>query len=82
MKINRIQKALVLMTISVGVFAAGCELVVDFDRTKIPVELSDAAIPDVSVPETNNTPSDSGTVDSGSADSGSADTGAADANDQ
>jgi hypothetical protein len=52
MKISKIQKGLVLLTITAGVFAVGCELIVDFDRTKIPVEISEASIPDVNIPET------------------------------
>ncbi len=46
MKISKIQKGLVLLTITAGVFAAGCELIVDFDRTKIQPEVSEASVPD------------------------------------
>ena len=52
MKITKIHKGLVLVTIVAGMFAVGCELIVDFDRTKIPVETSEASVPDVNVPET------------------------------
>jgi hypothetical protein len=52
MKISKIQKGLVLLTVAAGMFAVGCELIVDFDRTKIPVEVSEASIPDANVPDT------------------------------
>lgn len=42
MKVSKIRKA-VLLVIASGAFALGCELIVDFDRTKIPVEGSDSA---------------------------------------
>lgn len=45
-KTARLQKTLVLVSIVSGAFAAGCELIVDFDRTKIPVEAVDAALID------------------------------------
>jgi len=48
MKISKIQKGLVLLTITAGVFGAGCELIVDFDRTKIQPE--DAAGGDGAAP--------------------------------
>lgn len=53
MKISKIQKGLALLTITAGVFAVGCELIVDFDRTKIPPEISEASLPDVFIPETS-----------------------------
>jgi hypothetical protein len=46
MKISKIQKGLVFVTIASGALAVGCELIVDFDRTKIPVEVTEAAVPD------------------------------------
>lgn len=46
MKISKLQKALVLVTIASGALAVGCELIVDFDRTKIPAETVDASVPD------------------------------------
>ena len=51
MKISKIQKGLVLISMSAGMFAVGCELIVDFDRTKIPVEITEASIPDVVTPD-------------------------------
>src|SRR5687767_742216 len=39
MKITKIKKALVLVTIAAGALAVGCELIVDFDRTRIPVDV-------------------------------------------
>jgi hypothetical protein len=53
MKITKLTRGLVLATIASGVFAVGCELIVDFDRTRIPVEASEASIPDGSLPETS-----------------------------
>ena len=52
MKISKIQKGLVLVTVALGMFAIGCELIVDFDRTLIPVEETDGATLDVNVPDT------------------------------
>jgi hypothetical protein len=43
MKISTIKKGLVLAIVSTGVFAAGCELIVDFDRTRILVEIPEAS---------------------------------------
>ena len=42
MKVSRIRKGVVFV-IAAGALGLGCELIVDFDRTKIPVEGSDAA---------------------------------------
>jgi hypothetical protein len=42
MKLSSIRKG-VLLVAAAGTFALGCELIVDFDRTKIPVEGSDSA---------------------------------------
>ena len=42
MKTTPYTKALILVSIAAGMFAAGCELIVDFDRTKIPVESVDS----------------------------------------
>ena len=43
MKFSRIRKGVVLVVVA-GAFGLGCELIVDFDRTKIPVEGSDSAV--------------------------------------
>lgn len=53
MRISKFQKGLVLLTVTAGMLAVGCELIVDFDRTKIPVETPEASVPDVLVPETS-----------------------------
>jgi hypothetical protein len=71
MKISKIQKGLVLTTITTGVFLAGCELIVDFDRTKIPVEISEAAPGDANVQETAPPTGDGG--GDGGADAGETD---------
>lgn len=43
MKFSRIRKGVVLV-VATGALGLGCELIVDFDRTKIPVESSDSAV--------------------------------------
>ncbi len=43
MKASSIRKG-VLFVVVAATFGLGCELIVDFDRTKIPVEGNDAAI--------------------------------------
>jgi hypothetical protein len=63
---NKITKLFVLIG-SASAMALGCELIVDFDRTKIPVEASDANVTDSAV---SDAPVDTGTeaaVDSGDA---------------
>ena len=42
----KLHKALILVTLTCGAMAAGCELIVDFDRTKIPVEAVDSGLLD------------------------------------
>lgn len=82
MKIRRIQKGLVLVTLTTGVLAAGCELIVDFDRTKIPVEISEASIPDVVIPETSTpTPEAGADADATAPDADASEPDAADAAD-
>lgn len=78
---SKIKKALVL-TIASSAFALGCELIVDFDRTKIPVEGAaeagtDATTPDTGAPDTGT---DTGATDAGT-DATDAATDAADASD-
>ncbi len=51
MKVRRIRKSLLVVSLA-SISAAGCELIVDFDRTKIPVEASDSSLGDVVIPET------------------------------
>ncbi len=43
MKLSSIRKGVLFVFVG-AVFGLGCELIVDFDRTKIPVEGNDAAI--------------------------------------
>ena len=64
MKTSKIQKGLVLLSLTAGMFAVGCELIVDFDRTKIPVETTEASVPDVVIPETS-VPTEAGTEEGG-----------------
>ncbi len=87
MKISKIRKGLILVTISVGLFAMGCELIVDFDRTKIPVESVDSSLLDANTLPTGEAgtdaqPSDeAGLTEAGSDDGGDGGSDAADAND-
>ena len=62
MKVSRLRKGL-LLVVAGSACGLGCELIVDFDRTKIPVEGSDGAITtdgsvdasfDTSQPDTGN----------------------------
>lgn len=46
MKITKIHKGLLLIAMASGAGAIGCELIVDFDRTRIPVDTTEASIPD------------------------------------
>ncbi len=64
---SKIKKALVL-TIASSAFALGCELIVDFDRTKIPVEGAAEAGTDATTPDTGAP--DTGTPDTGATDAG------------
>jgi hypothetical protein len=70
MQVSRLRKAL-LFVIAASALGLGCELIVDFDRTKIPVEGSDGAVvvPDgssVDAPIDTNSP-DTSTVDAADA---------------
>ena len=62
MKFSRIRKGVVLV-VATGALGLGCELIVDFDRTKIPQEGSDSSVGtdssvdasfDVSQPDTSS----------------------------
>ena len=44
MKLRKTRKGLVLIAFA-SALGLGCELIVDFDRTKIPVETTDGATP-------------------------------------
>ena len=74
MKVHSLRKSLVLV-IAASALAMGCELIVDFDRTKIPVEGTDGAVGttdgsvDSSVPDTSTADAaDAAVKDSASAD--------------
>ena len=45
MKLSTIRKSLILVFVA-SIGALGCELIVDFDRSQIPVETLDATTPD------------------------------------
>jgi hypothetical protein len=68
MKVSRIRKG-ILFVIAVSGVGLGCELIVDFDRTKIPVEGTDAATPtgDASPDAPTDAPVDSADADAGPA---------------
>jgi hypothetical protein len=59
MKIRRLKRTFVLVTIASATLAIGCELIVDFDRTTIPSDAVDATLTDVAPPEAS-TPDDAG----------------------
>jgi len=76
---------LTLLGISLGVaFLAGCELIVDFDRTRIPADAADGAAPprdattDTAAPDSSVDASDGGS-DASDATTGDASDGATDA---
>jgi hypothetical protein len=50
MKVSTIRKGLLFVSFA-SMLALGCELIVDFDRTLIPVEGADTGIPDVDAPD-------------------------------
>lgn len=79
MKTRNITKALLLATIVAGTFLAGCELIVDFDRTRIPVDVSEASVADANVAETSTPAPDASDSDDDAGDAG--DAGTADASD-
>lgn len=66
MKISKIQQGLVLGILGAMMFLAGCELIVDFDRTKIPVETPDTGLPDVAIPIGTDAGADASTSDASS----------------
>jgi len=85
MKVAKIRKGLLLLVVA-SAFGLGCELIVDFDRSKIPVEGTDAT-PQPNEAGGSDTGTDTGTdagVDTGTdadtgTDSGELDSGSADA---
>ena len=74
MKLSSIRKGVLLVFVG-ATFGLGCELIVDFDRTKIPVEGNDAAIVtgdasidapiDTSMPDTSAADAAEAAVDAG-----------------
>ncbi len=44
MKLSKIRKGIVLAAVA-GTLGLGCELIVDFDRTLIPTDVTDSATP-------------------------------------
>ncbi len=76
---QRLRSRSVFLMILGGAIASlvGCELAVDFDRSKIPADSTDAGALDGTV-TTEGGGTDSGAVDGGAADSGAADSGAHD----
>lgn len=76
MKRTTIKHVVVLATLS-SAFALGCELIVDFDRTRIPVEGSDATTADVVTPPASDAEAASDAGDASASDA--SDAGPADA---
>jgi hypothetical protein len=68
MKVSRIRKG-ILFAILVSGFGLGCELIVDFDRTRIPVEGTDGATPtpEASTDAPVDAPADSSDAETGTA---------------
>jgi hypothetical protein len=84
MKTRKLTHALLLFSLTCGAFGLGCELIVDFDRTKIPVPDAgptlDASTEGGAVPDGGGAvPTEGGSPDAGEA--GSTDAGEADAAD-
>lgn len=63
MKISKIKKGLVLVSIASGVLALGCELIVDFDRTQIKVDATDATTTDATTVVEASTPAETSVPD-------------------
>lgn len=56
----RLARGLVLVTLVCGMFGVGCELIVDFDRTRIPFEGVEASSGDATLVDTG-APTEAGT---------------------
>jgi hypothetical protein len=82
MKVSRIRKGVVFVVVA-GALGLGCELIVDFDRTKIPVESADTGTGTDSSVDANfdAMQPDTSTVDAADAADTSVPTDAADAAD-
>ena len=75
----QIRKGLILISVA-SMFVLGCELIVDFDRTKIPVESTETGPPgDATLPDVVTDAPDEAAADGGDADAPT--TGDADASD-
>jgi hypothetical protein len=74
---TKIKKGLLLLTLASGALAVACELAVDFDRTRIPVEALDAAIPDSAIAETSVPVDGASDAEVDAADAGESDADAA-----
>lgn len=81
MKSTKIQKGLLLASIACGVLAVGCELIVDFDRTRIPSELAEASVPDANLAEASVPARDGGDAGDASTDASTDAPGSDDAGD-
>jgi len=79
MNLRRIRRTLFVL-VALSMFGLGCELIVDFDRTQIPVE--DAGQFDATQPETGTDASDAQAEASEAGDAGDADADASDALDE
>lgn len=73
MKLRQLKKALFL-AIALSAFGLGCELIVDFDRSRIPVEGADAT---PTIDATLDVTTDQGTPDASEAGDGGRDADAA-----
>ena len=82
MKITKLNKILVLISVTSGIAALGCELIVDFDRTRIPVETTEGGAEAGATDASNDAPTtpdaEAGTNETGDAGS-DADAGITDA---
>jgi hypothetical protein len=77
------KQRLLLLTILGGAFATlvGCELAVNFDRSKIPVDATDAGDLDVFTPAVDSGGTDAGATDSGTDGGSATDSGGSDSGD-
>lgn len=78
MTITKIQKGLVLAILTTGLCAAGCELIVDFDRTRIPIEDAGTSVPDATTDGAPGTDAGTDATDESDADAADLDAGDAD----
>lgn len=74
-------KKAVLLAAATSTFVLGCELIVDFDRTRIPVEGGDATTADVVQPAVDGEAPDTSTPTTDAGDAGDAGSTSSDASD-